>query len=147
MCLIIDVNIAHKVLFCDDDPDFGEVNRRLFSPRTSNFKIVYGGKLLEEYMKSYSILRRIKLLDQAGKARAIDDKAVQIETKRVENLQLCKSDDPHIVALARCSNARVLCSHDRDLHTDFTNSDLIPQPRGKVFQTTKHLHLLKDPCP
>lgn len=147
MCLIIDINVAKNVLIDSSDPDFGEVHRRLFAPRGRSLKIVYGGYLLEEYKRSNSLLRQIRILDQAGRAEAIDDAAVYEETARLKASGDCCSDDQHIVALARCSRARVLCSHDQNLHSDFTNPNLIPQPRGRVFQRPSHLHLLRDPCP
>ncbi len=147
MCLIIDINVGQRVLFDDSDPDFSEVHRRLFSPGRRSLKVVYGGKLLDEYRKSHSLLRRILILDQAGRAERVDDDIVNSETDRLIDENACISDDPHIVALARCSKARVLCSQDRNLHTDFTNAGLIAQPRGKVFQKSNHVHLLNDPCP
>jgi hypothetical protein len=54
----------------------------------------------------------------------------------------CKSNDSHIVALARISKCRLLFSQDKPLHSDFTNLKLVPSPKGKVYQNRKHEHLL-----
>lgn len=146
MCLIVDINIAHRVLFNDADSDFGEVHKRLFTTKHRPLRLVYGGRLLEEYEKSPKILKQIKLLDQAGRAMLIDSATVKQETSRVSSLDLCESDDEHIIALARCSSARLLCSHDQNLHSDFTNPSLVSNPRGKVFQCKKHVRLLNISC-
>ena len=48
-----------------------------------------------------------------------------------------KSDDPHIIALAQVSGARLLYSNDKSLQQDFKNKDLINNPRGKVYITNE----------
>jgi hypothetical protein len=54
-----------------------------------------------------------------------------------------KSDDPHIIALAKVSGARLLCSKDQNLHTDFGNRVFIDKPRGNIYQNQSHAKLLK----
>ena len=46
-----------------------------------------------------------------------------------------RSDDPHILALSSVSGARLLYSNDDALQQDFTNSDLLNNPRGRVYST------------
>ena len=58
----------------------------------------------------------------------------------------CVSDDPHVIALAQESGARLLCSLDEALHTDFTNPRLINAPRGHVYQNAAHKHLIRLHC-
>lgn len=146
MCVIIDANVARRVLLVIDDPDFKDVHAALFDPRHTKVKLVYGGKLSNEYARVHEIRRIVATLDRAGRAIKVDDDMVNQETANVSNSRLCISDDPHIIALALVSNVRLLCSHDRDLHTDFTNKTLLDKPRGKVYQTAKHVDLLRRFC-
>ena len=41
------------------------------------------------------------------------------------------SNDKHILALAKASNASVLCANDKNLEKDFKNSKLIPKSYGR----------------
>ena len=56
----------------------------------------------------------------------------------------CRSNDAHIIARARISGIRVLHSHDRRLHGDFSDRTLINAPRGQIYQDERHAHLLED---
>ena len=62
------------------------------------------------------------------------------------DLDLCVSNDVHILALARAAGVRLLISLDRDLHRDFTNPQILRNPRGKVYQNRQHAKLLNKPC-
>ncbi len=146
MCLIVDTNVAHRVLLRRDDPDFGDVHIRLFSVRKPTAALVYGGRLLREYAKTDSIRRVVVALDRSGSAIRVDDALVEQETAWAVATGLCQSDDEHIIGLARAASVRLLCSHDRDLHTDFTNRELLRDPRGKVYQTRRHRPLLREFC-
>lgn len=146
MCLIIDTNIAARVFRNPEDPDFGYIHTCILTGRPCNARFVYGGELAREYSRSPNILSIILELDRAGRARRISDELVDNETQVVVDSQLCRSDDPHIIALARVSNVRLLCSHDQALHQDFKNSALIDDPRGKVYQTTAHKRLVRQFC-
>jgi len=146
MCMIVDVNIAHKVFFFADDADFGEIHESLFTDKKPHAKIVFGGYLGVEYGRSGKIRRIIVELSRAGRARKIDDNAVNQEQAQLEGSGLCRSDDPHIIALARVSSVRLLCSHDVNLHVDFTNHLLLSNPRGKVYQNRSHSNLLRRFC-
>ena len=63
--------------------------------------------------------------------------AVLIRSKRVENEEstiddgMLKSNDSHIVSLARASGATVLCTGDNRLKRDFLNKTLLPPIGGK----------------
>lgn len=45
------------------------------------------------------------------------------------------SNDPHVIALADVSGARILYSNDENLRDDFRNSVLVSSPRGKLYPT------------
>lgn len=68
---------------------------------------------------------------------------VATETTKLKQSGLCKSDDAHILALARISRARILYSYDRALHRDFKNRALI-HPKGQIYQTAAHVSLLDN---
>lgn len=86
----------------------------------------------------------VRQLDQAGRAKAVPDAKVDARMDIV--VPHCVSDDPHIIALALESGARLLCSLDQALHTDFTNPQLINSPRGHVYQNAAHEHLIRRHC-
>jgi len=144
--MIVDMNVAHKVLLRTNDPDFQPVHMSLFVPQRVKGSLVYGGKLLREYMKNNQVRRAIATLDRAGRARRIPDESVDNEADRLRRSNYCVSDDAHIIALARVSNVRLLCSHDHDLHRDFTSKILLDKPRGKVYQYAVHQRLIGEFC-
>lgn len=77
----------------------------------------------------------------SGKLREYPSDAIDVEERRLPSGM--KSDDPHILALARVSRARVLFSRDVNLHNDFVNPRFINDPRGKIYQKNPdHLRLL-----
>lgn len=146
MCLIVDTNVAHKVLLQIDDPDFKDVHARLFAIKQPKAALVYGGRLAREYAGNDSVRRVVLALERNGAAIRVSDESVERETAWAIASGLCRSDDSHILGLARASDVRLLCSHDRDLHADFTNRELLSNPRGKVYQTRRHRPLLREFC-
>lgn len=145
MCIIVDNNVVARVLNGANDSDFCDLFRSLFGSRNPCVTLVFGGTLKREYMKNTNVVRALAALDRAGRARKVPDSIVDAEADAVDAGGRCVSDDPHIIALARVSGVRLLCSHDLALHTDFTNKDLL-DPRGRVYQNTKHNHLLNQEC-
>jgi hypothetical protein len=148
MCVIIDVNLAFCIFASAPEADFRPVFEWLHAP-DKNGCLVFGGKLSKELSNRIASRRYLRALLQAGRAYQIPDATVQSEEQQVTASGHCRSDDPHVVALARVSGARTLCSHDRALHQDFRNSDLISKPRGRVYQNETHAHLLQHDrsCP
>jgi len=142
VCLIIDANVASSV-FPTPSEDFLPVHRALVAGKA---RLVYGGKLTEEYAAMKSFRRVLLLLDRRGGARQVSDAAVNAEAERLRAQGLCRSDDQHIVALARIGGVRLLCSNDQDLSTDFKNVALISHPPGSVYRRAEHAHLLRKHC-
>ena len=141
MLLIIDVNCISKVLCDAPSQDFLPILNSLMEGKR---RIVIGGKKLENELKKVSsVLVFLKNLDQAGRVLVLLDNRVDLEEKYVENSFNIKSDDPHILALARVSGARLLCSFDKFLHKDFCNKSILDKPRGRVYQSVKHEKLLR----
>jgi hypothetical protein len=143
MCIIVDVNVAHKVFLTNDDPDLGYI-RWAIDRRAA--RAVYGGELGREYRRNLSLSLKLLEYDREGKARKIDNALVDAETTVVRNLNLCKSNDEHIIALARVASVRLVCTDDEALHKDFRNVALLADPRGNVFRRASHKHLIKKHC-
>ncbi|MFZ3213208.1 MAG: right-handed parallel beta-helix repeat-containing protein [Terriglobales bacterium] len=87
-------------------------------------RMAYGGELTREYRKIEWFRRLLLRLDQQGSARQVADSDVDAETDRLRRGGACRSDDPHIIALARVGGIRLLCSEDHALGTDFVDPNL-----------------------
>jgi hypothetical protein len=140
MCVIVDADLAALVFSKPVNADFKPIIDWLTSPR-KNGKLVYGGQLAAELDLVKAAGRFVRSLQQAGRARLIPDNDIAEEARRVADQ--CVSNDVHVIALARVSGARILCSRDTNLHTDFTNPVLITKPRGRVYQNIAHRDLLQ----
>jgi hypothetical protein len=141
MCIIIDANVASEIPALTDDarPVMSAVFDR-------GLKIVSGQKVKRELLGcKFRLLYRELLL--AGRLIEFDDDRIQREEEGLDP-DLLVSDDPHVIALARVSGARILFSRDVDLHSDFKNHRIISGPRGSVYQNRAHKDLLleKDAC-
>jgi hypothetical protein len=142
MSLIIDVNVVHKV-FPIPDVEFVPLNKAITRRRA---EIVYGGELRREYQRVGWFWRLLVRLDQQGTARLADDEQVDAETARLRHGAFCRSDDPHIIALARVAHVRLLASEDDDLCLDFKNGRLLSRPRGIVYRSASHARILWEYC-
>ncbi len=142
MCLIVDVNVVHKIF--PPENDFVDIYNALTTKRTA--RMVYGGELRREYAKMEDFRRRLVRLDQQGSARSVDDVSVDAETERLKQGNACRSNDHHVIALARVSGARLLCSDDQALCQDFKDSTLVAKPRGSVYRRRAHAPLIKRHC-
>ncbi len=104
--------------------------------------MIGGAKQKAEYQRLAAVWRFIRVLDQAGRTQFLADASVDAEEALVKTTLALESDDPHIIAIARVSGARLLCSRDQALHADFCNPGILNRPRGKVYQNSSHAHLL-----
>ena len=114
--------------------------------------LVIGGALRAELYGSSNARRTIQEWLRTKRAQDIDENSpgkVDDETLAIAKSGLCKSNDKHVIALARVSGARLLCSGDKRLHQDFGNPELINGPRGHIYQNCSHKHLLthEGGCP
>ena len=142
MCLILDVNIIHKV-FPSPGADHGPVREALNNLKAT---MVYGGELKREYLKLRWFRPFLRRLDQTGAAKVFSDSEVDARTAAICSAGGFESDDPHILALAIVTKARLLCSEDDNLTTDFTNPQFIRDPRGNVYRRAEHARLLRKHC-
>ena len=143
MCIIIDANIAHKV-FCESPSD--DYKPIFTGLEKGKICIVFGGQLASELKKTKNARRFLQKLAQAGRAALYPDEHVHREQTAIDK-GLCKSNDLHIIALARLSGARTLCTDDANLQKDFRNAELVANPRGHIYKNKKHEPLLKRSCP
>ena len=94
-------------------------------------------ELSTKYQQSLKEYRR------AGKAHLVSSEKVEKEIREIKkehNIE--KSDDPHILGLAKASNVTVLCTKDRLLHKYFKK--IIG---GNIYQNRSHQRLLtSDLC-
>jgi hypothetical protein len=141
MCLIIDSNIIDKA-FSTGHADFEPVRRAILS---GNARLVFGGQLLVEYKRKSEFLRFLLVLERAGKAIPFSDSLVDSETARVRRSGICRSDDPHVIALARVSGVRLLCSEDQELGDDFKDLRLL-NPKGSIYKKASHAKLIFRHC-
>ena len=144
MCVIVDANVASRFFSDPVDPELQPLWDWIASGRGL---LVAGGRLLEELFEVGDARRLLRNWERAKLARFIPSDEVEAETTLVEGE--CASNDAHVIALARLSGARRLCSNDRLLHQDFGNLALINNPRGRVYQNRTHTRLLNHdgPCP
>lgn len=133
MCAIVDLNVASEVFGEDPPPAAEEFLEWLSDGRGV---LVVGGKLQEELdghspgfrqWASQAILAR--------QMRIVNEHDVNDRERQIRHAREYRSDDPHVLALAQISGARLLYSNDRDLQQDFTNYRIINHPRGKVYST------------
>ena len=142
MCLIVDANVA-PAFFCTEEPAYTPLWRAVVSGHCC---IYYGGELRREYGKIDRAFRVLLNLDRAGRAKAFPDQPIDEITNDLKEAGVCTSNDEHVIALARISECRLLCSNDRALGDDFKNKDLLDKPRGSVYKNASHVHLLRKHC-
>jgi hypothetical protein len=143
MCLIIDANCAWEL--SNGAPDATPIATWL---KRGDSRIAIGGtKLNIEYKKIGNFMKLLGVLDSRGQIHRAEEHLVDREAERIESELILTSDDPHILALAIVSGARIIYSHDSNLHTDFCNQHIIAKPQGKIYQNKNHAHLLIDALP
>ncbi len=65
----------------------------------------------------------------------LDERKVDERAERIEQDGQHRSNDPHVLALAQLSRARLLFTNDKELEQDFGDKALIDGPRGRVYHT------------
>lgn len=141
MCVIIDACVRDSIFTSTPSDDAKPV---LDWVENGEGRVAYGGTILcDELFKSEHARRRLRTWKQAGLASEFPQAVVDIEEHRVRSEGNARSNDTHILALARISGARTLYSKDGTLHADFKNASIINDPRGTIYQTTDHVELLK----
>lgn len=135
MCAIVNANVANEVFGPNPTP----AGERFFNwiNKGSN-RLVVGGKLLSELETGSPLFRNwASEVARSGNMKILNEGRILEMTDQIEQERRHTSDDPHVLAVARLSGARLLYSNDADLQRDFKNKRLIDDPRGKVYSTTR----------
>ena len=141
MCAILDANVVHEV-FGEDRPSAGERFRRWIS--AGEGRLVVGGKLTEELRKSGKFEVWFAETARLRRAKLINENRIDREVERLKSEGSCRSNDQHVIALARLSGARLLYSDDEDLRDDFRDLKLLSKPRGKLYPKRDPERLLRQ---
>ena len=133
MCAIVDANVAGEVFGSSPQP----AAKRFFDwVNKGSGRLVAGGKLLRELESSSGFRTWAAVAVSAGKMRIVNEGTVNARAGQLIEEGMCRSNDPHVLALAQVSGARLLYSNDKDLQQDFKDSRLI-HPEGYVYSTLK----------
>ena len=133
MCAICDANIAHEVFNPEKQTPSGKIFLEWITPKR---QLIIGGKLKEELFNKEMIRKWAYTAINDGRLKEYSNENV---TKVIKNLkkEKLKSNDLHIIDLARASGARLLYSDDSDLQDDFKNKNFINNPAGKIYPKGK----------
>ena len=91
-----------------------------------------GGRLYNELANHGNFEKWAEIAIADGRVRRFPREELEAEEKRLPEEGI-KSNDAHVIALARVSGARILYSDDGDLRDDFRNLSLVPRPRGRLY--------------
>lgn len=132
MCATLDADCLHEVFGSGDRPEPGT---KFHDWLEKHGKLVVGGPLREELGRSNNFLKWYRQAILSGLATEFNDRIVNEKTEKLINEGSCQSNDAYIIAIAQVSNVRLLYSNDGNLNSDFQNSNLINNPRGKIYST------------
>ena len=133
MCAIVDANVRDEVFgSASSEPGKFFLN---WLRRPGGGRLALGGKLRSELAGLENFRRIYGLLRQNGRVVDIEDSVVDAETANLEARRICRSNDTHVLALARVSGARLLYTNDQALQEDFNSPQLVSEPRGRVYTT------------
>ena len=135
MCAIVD-NSARDEVFGRERTAAGQY---FFDWLNKGGRLVIGGRQKDELMgaSKFRVWLRDALL--AGRVYEIARGDVDAEETELDQAPTRQSDDPHVLALAKVSGARLLFSNDRDLQKDFKNPAILGHGvRGKIYTTVEH---------
>lgn len=138
MCIIIDTNKLHD--FLTETKEAKPIRNWII---TKGGKIVYStyGTLGQE-LKSQKAEIRFQDMSRSGQATFIQNHKVEAEQDRLEKSGNCRSNDAHVLALAKASGARLLYTGDRDLIADFKDKKIINRPGGRIYSDARNKDLL-----
>ena len=143
MCAIIDANVVSEV-FGDERPEAGK--EFLEWVDTGKGVLVVGGRLYLELVKASATFGRwAQAALLTGRMMREDANKVNTRERQIDSAGEHRSDDPHVLALAQISGARLLYTNDRDLQQDFRNPKLISRPRGNIYTTRVNKNFAPKP--
>lgn len=129
MCAILDANIVGELFASDRHAVAGAFFRWM----KGRGRLVVGGQQWREVRKN-TVARSWMLQGlAAGRVRRVETSEIEARARDVARDPARTSDDPHVIALAAVSGARLLYSNDLALQQDFKNESLTGPPRGRVY--------------
>ena len=90
-----------------------------------------------ELGRNAGFVRWIRTAQRAGRARRISDEDVDAQTDALRTQGICRSDDEHVIALARLSGARLLFTNDNALQDDFRDRQIVRGTQGRIYTTQR----------
>lgn len=149
MCAIVDANVANEVFGPNPTPAGAEFFNWI---ERGSVQLVLGGEQLRELERGSPGFRewaRDSIL--AGRLRQLDEDEVNVRSNHIGHSKKLRSNDPHVLAVAQLSGARLLFTNDDDLQRDFKTKEHIDNPRGRIYHTRRskevtatHKRLLRD---
>ena len=137
MCMIIDANRLGRFLADPVHEDAAPI-RDWLDRRGGRIVYSTGGKFAREVGRGL----RNKLADYARAGKAVLVPPDRFEDDEISLQPIIRSDDPHVLALARATGVRLLYTGDGDLSDDFKDGGFINQPRGSVYSRASNANLL-----
>ena len=139
MCIIVDTNKLGDLLADPVSENSAPIREWLNRGKGS---IVYStdGRFATEVRGR----ARARLADyvRAGRAKLIPGSRFADDERNLKTRANLRSDDPHVLALARAAGVRLLYTADSDLISDFKDRRVIDHPRGKVYSGAHNAALL-----
>ncbi len=145
MCIIVDANRLGDFLSDPVSEDAAPIRRWLARGRG---QLVYsnGGAFAREIGRTAR--SRLFNYSRAGKAMLVPADRFAADERALRRRPGLRSDDSHVLALARATGVRLLWTGDQDLIADFKNREFIDRPRGKVYSGAANTGLLaRSVCP
>ena len=141
MCIIVDTNRLGAFLADPPDDDSRPIHKWLDRGVGS---IVYstGGRFAQEIQGR--VKARLANYVRAGRAKLIPGSRFADDERDLKASPDLRSDDPHVLALARAAGVRLLYTADRNLISDFKDRSFIDRPRGRVYSGARNANLLTD---
>ena len=139
MCIIVDDNRLGNFLAEPADKDAAPI-REWLNRKGGSILYSTGGEFAQELGKKAKT--KLQNYSRAGKAKLFPASKFEQDLRDLQAQGGLRSNDPHILALARASGARLLYTRDRDLITDFKDRRFIDKPRGKIYSGAANANLL-----
>ena len=134
MCAILDADAVSAVFTEDPAPGAREFRRWIESARG---RLAIGGRLRKELAVNTAFKKWLREALLRGSVRDTPDRRVNDEARALASRENLRSNDQHVLALARLSGARLLYSRDKALREDFRNEKILGDPRGKLYPEGK----------
>jgi hypothetical protein len=139
MCMIVDACVASHLK--NKTFDGLPILRWLFSSQKKS-KLIIGGQLTNELYKA-GIGDLLSILKQAARLHEVEESALASEEAVLKKNPEIRSNDPHVLAISRIAQARLVFTTDKDLRKDLKNKKVVPQ-KVSIYTNGSHAHLIRN---